>query len=723
MSRAPRPTFRVDLDAPDRIAAASRLVPSRQSPALSRICAVAAELVGTSSAQVSLLTEQQHVAGGVGAATTSIEGTPRADSLCTLPVRSAAPYATGDAPHDPHVQQLPPVASGAVSSYLGVPLSDVDGQVVGALCVYGPRTRSWEPEQVRLLEGLALAVVAELERAAVELERDLAQFRLGVAIAAGGIGTWEWDVRTGLLHIDERAMAMFGFPVGPGSLTLAEVERRVHPEDVQSFVPALRRAVADGVDYSHEFRMVGADGRVRWLVARGRPLRDGSGVTVRVVGAMYESTEQHEAAASASASADLVSLLAAASDLLSGSLDPEHAVRSLARVVVPRLADWCLVSLLGEDGVLRDVESWHADPDQRELTAHFARYRFAGREDPVGSLSTFAGGEPFVLETGVREFASQTLRSAEAAEALERLDIASTAVLPLLADDQVIGLITLARGHDRPPLDDAELSTAVDLSRRASTALAIARAYGLEREMSEGLQRSLLTEPVASENVEVAVRYVPASAAAQVGGDWYDAFTQPDGSTMLVVGDVVGHDTEAAAGMGQLRNLLRGIAVASGESPGRVLERVDHAIDTLRVATTASAVLARVEQDEVERHRGATRLHWSNAGHPPAVVLQPDGSTHRLEAHDLLLGVVPGTDRRESAILLEPGATVLMFTDGLVERRGEDLHDGVARLERLVAGLQHLSVQALADELVADLVPDAPEDDIALLAVRVRPVG
>ncbi len=717
-------TSPVDLDDPVRLAAVRRLMPaSVDNPTLDRLCALAARLLGTGSAQISMLSDGQLVAAGVG------DGTPvggltlsaRSASLCAVTARSGQALVVECAPEDPRVRDLPPVLSGTVGAYLGIPLVDATGQVLGALCVFDPDPRPWTPGEVAVIEELAPAVVAELERAAAVNERDQAQFRLGVAIAAGGIGSWDWHLDGGELRADERTMEMFGLPAGPRTVALDELERRVHPLDVDRFVPAMRAAVESGEDYSGELRLVGADGITRWVVLRGRPLHDLAGRPVRLVGAMYETTEQHNAAESASASADLVNLLAAASDLLSGSLEAEDAVRSLTRVVVPRLADWSIVSLVDADGRLRDAESWHYDPESREVTRHFAEHRLRGREDAVGSLAAFVSGEPFVLESDARAFAHQALRHPVAHETVDLLDLESVVVLPLLGDGEVIGTITLVRGSQRPPMSASELATAIDVGRRASTTLSLARAYGLERQMSAGLQRSLLTEPVQPDHLEVVVRYVPASTAAQVGGDWYDAFMQPDGATLLVVGDVVGHDFAAAAAMGQLRNLLRGIAVSSGESPAGVLDRVDHAIETLQLETTATAIVARLEQDPGEIADGLTRLRWSNAGHPPAVLVTATGQTRLLADHDLLLGVLTGTERRESELVLERGATLLMYTDGLVERRFEELHIGIGRLEQAVADLRELPLQQMADEIVRRLVPGEPEDDIALLAIRLHP--
>ena len=144
-------------------------------------------------------------------------------------------------------------------------------------------------------------------------------------------------------------------------------------------------------------------------------------------------------------------------------------------------------------------------------------------------------------------------------------------LLPLRARGRTLGLLTaLPRAGQRRPGDE-DLATAQDVADRAGLALDNARLFAAQQQLAEGLQRSLLTEPPQPDHGEIAVRYLPAAEAAQVGGDWYDAFLQPGGATMLVIGDVVGHDTEAAAAMGQLRGLLRGIATYSDAGPGRVL--------------------------------------------------------------------------------------------------------------------------------------------------------
>jgi serine phosphatase RsbU (regulator of sigma subunit) len=291
------------------------------------------------------------------------------------------------------------------------------------------------------------------------------------------------------------------------------------------------------------------------------------------------------------------------------------------------------------------------------------------------------------------------------------------------ARGRTLALLTLCRSGPQE-VRASDLETLAELAGRAGLALDNARLYEQQRLLAEGLQRSLLTEPPEPDHSHVVVRYQPAAQAAQVGGDWYDAFLQPDGATMIVIGDVIGHDTVAAAAMGQVRGLLRGIAADSGDGPADVLRSVDRVMQVLRVDTTATVIVARLEQTPDERSRGVTRLRWSNAGHPPPMVLQPDGTVTVLpevEA-DLLLGIDPTSPREESQISMDRGSTVLLYTDGLVERRGQSLDDGLAKLRSTLGELarQDVTLDELCDRVLERMLPPRPEDDVALVAVRLH---
>ena len=817
-----------------RVETVERLLPpSGRHPALDRLTVLAAQLLGSTSSQVSLLTDEQTIAGGAGAAA-GLSGTrsPAVSSLCTVTAASGSPLVVPDAARDDRVAGLPPVTSGEVGSYLGVPLTS-GGQAVGALCVYDPQPRSWSPEDVSVLQQLASSVMAELELAAVSSEFETSRLRWSLAIDAAGVGSFEWDLRTQELRWDERLLEMFGYDEESFAGTIAAFTDRLHPDDVPRVTHALEDAISRCSVYEAEYRVVRPGGEMRWVAARGRVVCDDSGRAARMIGAAYDTTGVRsgesrvvrvlEAMPAAFYSLDRqwrftyvnaeaeklllrprdellggviwdlfpatvgnefetnyrgavrtgrptsfeayypppldgwyelrawpspeglsvyflditarraaqkaaertrlrAELLAEVTAELAGTLDAEEAVPRLAQLVVPALADWSLVTLVDDDGGLRDVGWWHADPALRDLTQRYSHRRLQSLVERSYVAQVLATGRPVSRSTGATEALLGVLKPGEARDMLAELAPESFAILPLQGRGRTVGLLSVFSGAGRGPLDSEDLTSAREVAARAGLALDNARLYQQQRRLAEGLQRSLLTEPPEPDHVEVAVRYEPAAEAAQVGGDWYDAFLQPDGATVLIIGDVVGHDTEAAAAMGQVRGLLRGIAFTTGDGPAGILTRLDAAMEGLQVGTTATAVIARIEQEQDERERGVTRVRWSNAGHPPAMVINPDGSVLVLAGTeaDLLLGIDPQTSRVESEAVLDRGSTVLFYTDGLVERRGQNLDEGLARLRDALEELGDRSLEELCDAVLDRLLPERREDDVALVAVRPR---
>jgi serine phosphatase RsbU (regulator of sigma subunit) len=323
----------------------------------------------------------------------------------------------------------------------------------------------------------------------------------------------------------------------------------------------------------------------------------------------------------------------------------------------------------------------------------------------------------------------------EARDLICQLDPDGVLVLPLRARGRTLGLLSVFRGRERTAARDRELAaTAVEVAERAGLALDSARRYSQQRQLAEALQRSLLTAPPETDDLEVAVRYEPAAEAAEIGGDWYDAFLQPDGATVLVIGDVIGHDTAAAVTMGQVRGLLRGIAATTGEGPAGVLTRLDAAMELLQVDMPATVAVVRLERAPEDVAAGVTRMRWSSAGHPPPMAVDPDGTAHMLgpgagddedeaQEADLLLGIDPSTPRTEREVVLPHGATVLLYTDGLVERRGRFLDEGLEQLRETLARLSGRDLERLCDGVLSGMLPGGAEDDVAIAAVRVHPQG
>jgi serine phosphatase RsbU (regulator of sigma subunit)/anti-sigma regulatory factor (Ser/Thr protein kinase) len=314
----------------------------------------------------------------------------------------------------------------------------------------------------------------------------------------------------------------------------------------------------------------------------------------------------------------------------------------------------------------------------------------------------------------------------EMARVYETSGRSAWASLPLLVDGRLLGSLTVSWQQPRT-FTDTEKEVLAAFASQCAQALNRIQVRTAEREaittsrlLSEALQRSLLTEPPQPEQLQVAVRYLPAARDAYVGGDWYDAFVVPDGETVLVIGDVAGHDREAAAAMGQIRNLLRGVAHSLEETPAVVLTALDLAMQDLTVDALATAIVVKVALDRPE---SGQLLHWANAGHPPPLLIRADGDAELLRRDpELLLGVEPSTYRTDHLQLLEPGDTLLLYTDGLVERRGETLTQGLEWLRRRSTALAGLTLDALCDTLLAEL-PHQRDDDVALLAVRTREAG
>nr|WP_255480266.1 SpoIIE family protein phosphatase [Quadrisphaera sp. RL12-1S] len=290
---------------------------------------------------------------------------------------------------------------------------------------------------------------------------------------------------------------------------------------------------------------------------------------------------------------------------------------------------------------------------------------------------------------------------------------------PLLADGQCLGVLTVAWGSARALLP-AERELVASLAEAAAHGVQRCLSLRAERDAARTLQRAMLTELPDLPHLELAARYAPAAAGHQVGGDWYDALRHPDGSTLLVIGDVTGHDIGAAAAMGQVRSALRTLAVATEDSPAQLLARLDGTLDVLGADVLATVLAIRLADDG--RGEGDLRMRWSSAGHLPALLAVPGAGVVALDGHeaDLLLGLAPGSPRSESEVDLPAGSTLLLYTDGLVERRDSDLGEGVERLADALAEAAHLPLPELLDAVIAELVGGGGSDDVAVLAARTR---
>lgn len=287
--------------------------------------------------------------------------------------------------------------------------------------------------------------------------------------------------------------------------------------------------------------------------------------------------------------------------------------------------------------------------------------------------------------------------------------VRSAVGVPLLARGQVIG--TLCTGQIEPCVFSAEDVQLLQLAAdRAAVAIDNARLYEREHSVAETLQRSLLPARLVSHpSIQVGARYLP--AVSQVGGDWYDAVELLDGRLAFAVGDVAGHGVAAAAAMGQVRNALRAYAY-DGHGPSSALERLNRLVDA--VGEIEMTTLVHVVFDPT-----TNSARWASAGHPPPLIVHPDGRATYLEgARSPPIGIHPNTSYPEAETALEPGSTILLYTDGLIERRSAGLDAGFERLQK-AAGTAQADIEEFLSHIIAELVSDKrPSDDVALLALR-----
>ncbi|MFD8705560.1 PP2C family protein-serine/threonine phosphatase [Kitasatospora sp. NPDC059648] len=278
---------------------------------------------------------------------------------------------------------------------------------------------------------------------------------------------------------------------------------------------------------------------------------------------------------------------------------------------------------------------------------------------------------------------------------------------------EVYGDLYLSERRDGHPFDEDDEDLVRALAGAAGIAIENARLFGYMRDSSEQFQRLLLPTLPDLAPFSGAAVYRTAAAPAGVGGDWYDTAVLPDGACAAVIGDVVGHDLHAAAAMAQARNMLRALLYDRQGPPGSVLTQLDHTLRAITDLPVITACLARIEHAT-----DGWILNWSTAGHPPPLVLTPDGRARYLFADPgIPLGVDPGIPRPDHTAVLPGGSTVLFFTDGLVEHPGHPIDERLDVLAELAAAHAAHPLDELVHALT-DHHPSDGHDDMAVLAIR-----
>ncbi|WP_316520584.1 ATP-binding SpoIIE family protein phosphatase [Kitasatospora brasiliensis] len=535
------------------------------------------------------------------------------------------------------------------------------------------------------------------------------------AMAANGIGSFDWDIRRDVLEGDHRACAIVGLDAlerGRFDRTAASFLSLLHPEDAPVVRRRVERAVTELGQCGAYYRTVGANG-MRAVRFRGRVLADAFGRASRMVGFVWDATVELHKRDHADRMAQLREERSRFIKEAARALSEAVTVRDVARV----FTELPLPGLPPDGLVLASFEAGRA----QILGASGYRSDTLAVWDRTVLPPGHPAAEALRLRAPVFVSTREEFRDGypEVWEPASRSGRGSWAYLPLVASGRAIGICGVSFDDERE-LDADERTLLTTLGGLVAQSLARARLHDAEHELAAGLQRVMLPRTVPSiQGVTTAVRYLAAGSGLQIGGDWYDVVPLPGGHVGLVIGDVQGHDVHAAGIMGQLRIALRAYA-AEGHPPAAVMARASRFLADLDTDHFATCAYAEVNVDY-----GV--VYAVRAGHLDPVVRRADGTAAVVPvAGGLPLGIDPDQEYRVTRFSLDPGETVLLCTDGLVEARGMDLDEGVSRLTRAFARplpdaelCARDPLEELADRIASQAAESSErEDDIALLLLR-----
>ncbi len=422
-----------------------------------------------------------------------------------------------------------------------------------------------------------------------------------------------------------------------------------------------------------------------------------------------QALQRIESQAAAATSAERLAFLADASAELASSLDYEATLKKVAQLVVPTFADWCAIDIVG-DGRLHRLAVAHVDPAKVEL-ARTLEERYPSNPDaPRGTWHVMRTGRSELIAEVTDEMLVVAAVDEEHLRIARELQLRSGLIVPLVARGKVRGVITwVAAESDRRYTED-DVGFAEDLARRAAVAIDNAELYSHTLAAAVRLQEAVLPERMPDvPGFEIASYYDP-SGRTDVGGDFYDVIPLVDGRLAVFVGDVMGRGVEAAAAMAQMRAAVRAYT-AIDPQPSRVLGRLDRMF--AQYPTDQIVTLAFLVVDSAH-----DRVTVANAGHPPPVVLREAGGAEQLpDADGCPLGVL-AEDRHEQTYPMYAGDTLLVFTDGLIERRDEDIDVGQRKVVDAMPMLSRPDLDGALRAMVDTLRETARDDDVAAVVVR-----
>ncbi len=600
------------------------------------------------------------------------------------------------------------------------PLRDEDGAVVGIVGA-ADETQS----ELRVLQRKA---------------SDLGE-HLVLALAAGELGTWRWDIATGRVEWDATLERIFGLATGTFDGQFESWVALIHPDDVVDTIATLERAVAEKSGYEVEHRVIWPDGTVHWVQGRGTVTEDAEGNATGTIGCCSDVTarkqfeidaarrtaQAEEAARGERLQRERLEFLGDLNRVAASARDYRSLMRAVTAAAVPQLGDWCTLHFLPEPGATLETEVAHSDPAKVEwAVALRQKYPF----DPDGPR-----GVPAVIRTGRLEFlreVSQDLIEAAIVEAgvsdirdelldlLENLKLTSVITVPLNTKRRTIGAIQFVSAESGRVYDHDDVALAQAAAGRIAEALENVWLTEQHRSIAKKLQAALLPPRLPSiDGLSVAARYWAAGAVSEVGGDFYDIFPIDDRRWAFVIGDVCGTGPDAAAVTAIARHTVRA-AATHGSPPAEVLEWLNDALHAGHRDLFCTIVYLTLERAGDDRWAYTA----TPAGHPLPLHITPDGTTTPIGVPGTLVGAVKAISVTTTTGELMAGDTVVLYTDGVTDvspphgLEPAALAGIVGKATEGGGSAEDIAVRL--GDAIEDLLPISERnDDVALLVLRV----
>jgi PAS domain S-box-containing protein len=560
------------------------------------------------------------------------------------------------------------------------------------------RTRL-EQERQLLLEQLQLALSGTEQRLAVIVDA------LGEAVTIRGPDDH-------LIHANRAALDRLGLSsveqlreADPRTLmagweTVAEDGREISMEDLPS-VRALRGEEPQPLMMRSVHRGTGEE---RWVLLKATAVRDTSGSIEAAVTIIEDVT-------AAKRSALRMEFLARASQVLASSLDYQETLRNVAGLAVPQIADWCAVDLFDEDGQREPVAVAHIDPSKLEMAERLRAFEPEELDPDQGLGLVRRTGEPLLYKDIPDELLVAAAVDDEHLALLRAVGMRAVLMVPMVVRSRTIGTLSLVSAESGRTFDQGDVEFAGQIAERAALAVENARLYSERSEVARTLQNSLLPEALPEvAGWEIAALYRPVGHESEVGGDFYD-FWEVDGDWLMMIGDVTGKGVGAAS----VTSLVRHTAWAASDfdpRPAAVLARIDAGLKRRPSLSVCTALCLRIS------HGQGT---LASGGHPLPLLLGEHG-VREVGHHGTLLGAFSAVDWPEAPVELQPGETLVAFTDGVTDTVGKgDERFGIRRLKEILAHTQNESPMVIRERLVAALEEfqvGAQADDTAIVIMR-----